>query len=135
MASIRREIRIAADAAGVWAAVRDFGAVHERVAPGFLTGCRMEDDGSVRVVSFSNGMQARERLVDLDDAGRRLVWSVIDGRPTHHNASMQIFADGDGQCRAVWIADLLPHELAQPIAAMIEHGLAAMKRTLERAAG
>jgi hypothetical protein len=135
MASIHKEVRIAADAADAWAAVRDFGAVHERVAPGFLTGCRMEDGGGVRVVSFANGMQARERLIDLDDAARRLVWSVVDGRPTHHNASMQIFADGDAQCRAVWIADLLPHELAEPIAAMIEQGLAAMKRTLERGGG
>ncbi len=37
MASIRREISIAADPAEVWDAIRDVGAVHRRVAPGFVT--------------------------------------------------------------------------------------------------
>ena len=135
MASIHKEIQIAAAADEVWAAVRDFGAVHKRVAPGFLTDCRLEPDGSARVVTFGNGMQARELLVDLDDKQRRLVWSVVGGRPTHHNASMQIFADGDDRSRAVWIADLLPNELAGAIGAMIEQGLDAMKKTLEHQSG
>jgi hypothetical protein len=42
---------------------------------------------------------------------------------------------GEGEAtRLVWIADLLPGEMAPAIAGMIEQGLAAMKRTLERAA-
>jgi carbon monoxide dehydrogenase subunit G len=132
MASIHKEIQIAARPEDVWNAVRDFGAVHKRVAPGFLTDCRMEPDGSARVVTFANALVARELLVDLDDNARRLVWSVVGGRPTHHNASMQIFPDGEDRSRVVWIADLLPNELAGPIGAMIEQGLGAMKQTLER---
>jgi hypothetical protein len=31
----------------------------------------------------------------------------------------------------VWIADLLPHELAPAITSMVEQGLAAMKRAME----
>ena len=50
------------------------------------------------------------------------------GRP-HHNASMQILADGDG-CRAVRIADLLPNDLAGPVAGMIDQGPAATQKTL-----
>jgi len=50
---------------------------------------------------------------------------------THHNASAQVFPDAAGS-RLVWIADLLPHALAPTIAGMIEQGLAAIKRTLER---
>jgi len=53
-------------------------------------------------------------------------------RLTHHNASMQVFDDGDRGSRVVWIADLLPSEIAGTIAAMIEEGLGAMKKTLER---
>jgi hypothetical protein len=52
-------------------------------------------------------------------------------RLTHHNASLQVAADGDGS-RVVWIADLLPNEVAGYIQAMIEQGMAVMKRTLER---
>ena len=130
MASIRKEVLIDAPAEHVWDAVRDVGAVHTRVAPGFLTGCRMEDAPLARVVSFANGIQARELIVDIDDVARRLVWSVVGGRMSHHNAAMQIVDDGDQRTRVVWIADLLPNELAPAIAGMIDQGLAAMQKTL-----
>jgi len=131
MASIRKEILIHHRADLVWDAVRDVGAVHTRVAPGFLTGCRLEDAPLARVVTFANGMEARELIVDVDDAARRLVWAVVGGRLTHHNASMQIVAEGAGRTRVVWVADLLPNELAPVIAGMIDQGLVAMKTTLE----
>jgi len=41
----------------------------------------------------------RELFVDLDDDARRLAWSVADGAFTHHNASAQVVADGDGTLR------------------------------------
>jgi hypothetical protein len=134
MASIRREMVITAQPADVWDAVRDVGAIHTRLAPGFVVDTKM--DGEARIVTFGNGLVARELIVDLDDNAQRLAWSVVGGRMTHHNASLQVFADGDNRCRAVWIADLLPNDIAGAIAGMIEQGMAAMKRTLEaRAAG
>jgi carbon monoxide dehydrogenase subunit G len=131
MASIHKEIAIEARPERVWDAVRDVGAIHERLAPGFVVNTVLEDGGAARVVTFGNGMVARELLVDCDDAARRLAWSVVGGRMTHHNASLQIFAEGEGS-RAVWIADLLPHELGPAIGGMIAQGLEAMKKTLER---
>jgi carbon monoxide dehydrogenase subunit G len=130
MASIHREILIHARPEKVWEAVRDVGAVHTRLAPGFVVDTRLE--AGARVVTFGNGMVARELIVDIDDDTRRLVWAVVGGRLTHHNASMQVFADGAEHSRAVWIADLLPHELAGDISAMIEQGMGVMKKTLER---
>jgi carbon monoxide dehydrogenase subunit G len=131
MASIHREIHIDAPAAEVWDAVRDVGAPHKRLAPGFLTDTCM--DGDARIVTFANGLVARELIVDVDDAARRLAWAVVGGRLTHHNASMQVFADGDERSRVVWIADLLPHELGGHIAGLIEQGLSVMQQTLARA--
>ena len=133
MASIRKEFHIEARPEEVWAAVRDVGMIHRRLVPGFVTDCRM--DGSARIVSFANGMSAREEIVDLDEQARRLVWSATGGPLTHHNASLQLFADGEHGTRAVWIADLLPNELAAPISAMIAAGASAMQRTLARTAG
>ena len=130
MASIHREIVIRADAAEVWDAVRDVGAPHKRLAPGFLVDTRLE--GEARVVTFANGLVARELIVDVDDRARRLVWAVVGGRLTHHNASLQVFADGEGCSRVVWIADLLPHELAGSISGLIEQGLGVMQQTLGR---
>jgi carbon monoxide dehydrogenase subunit G len=131
MASIRKEILVDARPERVWDALRDVGALHERVVPGFVVQTTLED--GARVVTFGNGMVARELIVDVDDEARRVVWAVVGGRFTHHNASVQVFADGPSRCRLVWIADLLPDAIAGDIRAMIEQAAAVMKPTLERA--
>lgn len=130
MASIRREVLIQARPDDVWAALRDVGALHERLAPGFVTDVRLEE--GARVVTFGNGLVVRELIVDVDDEARRLVWAAVGGQLTHHNASAQVFAEGPMQTRFVWVADLLPHALAPTIAAMMDQGMAAIKQTLER---
>ncbi len=129
MASIRKEILLESSAENVWAAVRDVGALHHRLVPGFVVDTRLEE--GARVVTFGNGMVVRELIVDLDDDARRLAWSARGGRLTHHNASVQVFADGPRRCRLVWIADLLPNELAGEIRAMIDQAAAVMKKTLD----
>src|SRR6266542_2220999 len=128
MASIHREILVEARAQDIWEAIRDVGAVHTRLAPGFVVDTQLEE--GARIVTFGNGMVARELIVDLDDAARLLSWSVVRGPMTHHNASLQVFDHGERGSRAVWLADLLPHELAGPIRAMIQQGMQTMKRTL-----
>ena len=129
MASIRREAFIEARPETAWSALRDIGALHTRLVPGFVVDTKLEE--GARVVTFGNGMVARELIVDVDDESRRVAWSVVGGRMTHHNASAQVFPEGRG-CRFVWIADLLPHELAPVITTMIEQGMAVIKKTLEQ---
>ncbi|RJG08801.1 SRPBCC family protein [Pseudomonas cavernicola] len=130
MASIRKEILIEDSPEHVWAAVRDVGAIHVRLVPGFVVDCRLEGDS--RIVTFANGMVVRELIVDINDDARRLVWAAVGGRFTHHNASLQVFAEGASHSRLVWIADLLPNDMAGAIEAMIQQGTIAMKHTLER---
>ena len=132
MASIRREIEIAVKPETAWESLRDVGAIHTRLARGFVTDVRMEDGD--RLVTFGNGAVVRERIVDVDDAAKRVAWSVVGAGLTHHNASAQVQGDG-GVTRFVWIADLLPDEAAPRIAAMIEQGLVAIRKTLESDAG
>ncbi len=127
MASIRREFQVDAPAGQVWDAFQDVGAVHTRLAPGFVTGCRRE--GEDRIVTFANGLVAREVIVDVDEAARRVAYSARSERLAHHHASFQVFADGVA-CRVVWIADLLPHAAAPAIAAMMDQGVAAMRKAL-----
>ena len=129
MASIRKEILLESSAENVWAAVRDVGALHHRLVPGFVVDTRLEE--GARIVTFGNGMVVRELIVNVDDDARRLAWSARGGRLTHHNASVQVFADGTRRCRLVWIADLLPNELAGEIRAMIDQAAAVMKKTLD----
>lgn len=129
MASIRREISIEVAPERAWDALRDIGALHTRLACGFVTDVKLEE--GARVVTFADGKVARELIVDVDDAQRRVAWSVVGSAMTHHNASAQVFDGGNGSTRFVWVADLLPHALAPAITGMIEAGLRAVKQTLE----
>lgn len=132
MASIHIERLIAAPAGQVWDAVRDVGALHTRLVPGFVTDTRLE--GDARIVTFGNGMVAREQLVDIDEARRRFAYSV-QGEPfEHHHATNQVFDDGDRRCRFVWVADLRPHALADMVEAMMNQGADVLKATMESAA-
>lgn len=131
MATIRVERQIDAPAEDVWDALRDWGAIHRRLVPGFVTDARL--DGDDRIVTFFNGAVVREVLVDSDDEQRRLVWSVVDGPYTHHSGVAQVFAEGEGS-RFVWTADLLPNEAAGPTGEMMEQGMEVLKKTQEAAA-
>ena len=132
MTSIRREVLIRAPAAQVWDAVRDVGALHRRLVPGFVVDTRLEP--GARVVTFGNGQVRRELILDIDDEERRLAWAIVDSPLRHYSASAQIFGAGPNACRFVWIADLLPDEMAGAVAGMIEQGLAVARDTLEKSA-
>jgi carbon monoxide dehydrogenase subunit G len=130
MASIHKDIAINARPEDVWAAVRDFGAVHQRLAPGFATDARL--DGDARVVTFHNGTVVREQLVNCDDARRRLVYAVISERVKHYSASVQVAADGEARTRMIWIVDILPNQIAPYIAGQMDQAVLAMQKALGR---
>ena len=131
MAAIHKEIEIGRSAEFVWDAIRDVGAIHKRLVPGFVVECKLED--GARIVTFANGMVARELIVSIDDERRRHSWSARTENLVHHNASAQVFPLGEDKCRVLWIADLLPNEAAPAVAAMIEQALHTMRQTLESA--
>ena len=129
MASIHKEALLGAPPDRVWEAVRDFGAVHTRLARGFVTDCTI--DGDARIVTFANGTTARELLIDCDDARRRLVYAIVGERIKQHSASFQIIDDGAGGSRFIWTVDVLPNEIAPYISAQMDLGMLAMKATLD----
>src|SRR5437899_10712242 len=99
MASIHKDVPIDAHPNDVWAAVRDFGAVHQRLVPGFVLDARL--DGNARIVTFANGTAARDLLVDCDDARPRLVSAVTSERAKQHSASVRVTADGATPRRSI----------------------------------
>ena len=130
MATIYKELTVQATAEDVWAAIRDVGAVHTRLAQKFVTDTRL--DGDSRLVTFENGAVIRERTITIDDERRRLAYSVVEWQTTHHNAAFQVIADGDRRTRIAWIADLLPDNLANLVDEQMSRGVEAIKRTMER---
>lgn len=133
MASITKEIVTRARHSEVWDAVRDIGALHTRLVPGFVTATEIIPGG--RRVTFGNGMIVDEPIIDSDDDAQRLAWTAVgDELPfRHYNASVQVF-EHEGGSRVVWTADLLPDEAAPSVEAMMAQGMEAMARTLDRAA-
>jgi carbon monoxide dehydrogenase subunit G len=130
MASIQKDIIIDARPEDVWDALRDFGALHTRLVPGFVLDTKL--DGDARIVTFANGTVAREVLVDCDNKKRRLVYAIKSERLTQHSASAQVFAESEGRSRVVWTADVLPHEIAPYMDAQMDLGAAAMQKALGR---
>ncbi|MFZ3008115.1 MAG: SRPBCC family protein [Phenylobacterium sp.] len=129
MATIHKEVIIDAPTDKVWAAIADVGALHTRLVPGFVIDTVLKDD--VRTVTFGNGMTAEETIITIDHAERRFVYSVSGGRLTQHSASNQVFAAGEGRCRFVWIADVLPHAAADTMGPMMAQGAQVLKATME----
>jgi carbon monoxide dehydrogenase subunit G len=134
MPTLSNQVTINASPETVWAAMRDIGALHTKLVPGFVTDTRLEGP-DVRVVTFFNGMTVREPIISVDDKARRIAWTVVgDDLPfTHYSSAAQVFAEGKGT-RVVWTADFLPAAPASFVAEMIEKGLAAMKQAFEKPA-
>jgi hypothetical protein len=130
MASITKEIIVRTSPGSAWDAIRDVGALHTRLVPGFVTATELIPGG--RRVTFGNGLVVDEPIIDSSDVARRLAWTANgESLPLrHYNASVQVF-ERSGGSRVVWIADLLPDEAAETVEAMMEQGMQVMRKTLE----
>jgi len=128
MATLHKDIFINAVPEQIWDAVRDIGALHTRLVPGFVRDTHVE--GQTRVVTFANGAVVREPIVSVDDERRRMAWTTEGGTTTHYNAVLEVRPEGTGS-RVVWTIDLLPNERAAAVSGMQDLGLAAMKKAFD----
>jgi hypothetical protein len=133
MATVQKEILTRARVEDVWNAIRDIGALHTRLVPGFVVATKLEP--GARIVTFGSGMTVREPIVTIDEERKRLVWSAQGGRATHYNSSARAETDADGGSKVIWISDFLPDSIAPDIDAAMTAGATVMKQTLDRLAG
>ena len=132
MGSLHHELIVEVNTDRAWSALREVGLAHRLFAGVLVAG---EFDGTVRTVTFANGLGTRERIVDVSDQQRRIAYSVVEGTPmTHHNASMQVTGDQEGRCRFVWIADFLPDAFGDTMLPLMRQGAEALKANLESGA-
>ena len=129
MGTVRKELTTRASGQAIWSAIQDIGALHTRLAPGFVIDTRLEP--GARLVTFANGVTVREAIVTIDETARRLVWGAQGSVTTHYNASVQVFEDQGLASRVVWVADFLPDSAASAIDAAMSAGMAAMQRALD----
>jgi len=130
MASIYKEFLVNASPQFVWEAIKDFGAVHARLAQGFVIDTKLA--GDTRTVTFANGFVVQEQVISISDETRRFVYHAVGGKASHHNAFFQVFPTPDGKSKVLWVTDLLPDEMQAPIEQMVELGSGAIQRTLEK---
>lgn len=133
MPTIRKDIVTLATAAQAWDAVRDVGALHTRLVPGFVTNTKIEP--GARVVTFANGIIVRELIVSLDEARQRLVWTAESKLTTHYNSSAEVISDEQGRTHVIWTSDFLPNEAGPQLDAMMSAGARAMQQALDQLAG
>lgn len=130
MSSIAVEISTEASPSAVWDAIRDIGALHTRLVPGFVVATELVPGG--RRVTFGNGKVVVEPIVSMNDDLRRLVWTAQGGvlGLAHYNGAVQVYPREIGGSRVVWTADVLPHDAAAPIGAMMREGAISMAAAL-----
>lgn len=131
MGSMTREVLTQASPDAVWDAIRDIGALHTRLVPGFVVNTQLVPGG--RRVTFSNGRTVEEPIVSSSDSLRRLVWTVKgeDSPFTHYNGSVQVHARAAGGSRIEWTADFLPDSAAATLEGLMNAGAAAMTQALQ----
>ncbi|MES2149475.1 MAG: SRPBCC family protein [Pseudomonadota bacterium] len=129
MAFLQNDIVIDCAPAVVWDAVRDVAALHTRLVPGLVSDTRI--DGDARIVRFASGVTVRERIIDVDETARRLVWSIVGAPFDYHQGVLQVFEAEGGRSRVVWTTDLLPASLLEAVRPNMDRGMTIMKHTLE----
>jgi hypothetical protein len=129
MPCIRRDVMVEVGIEEAWDALRRVGDARELFTP-VLADSRL--DGDVRSVRFASGMEARERILDVDETHRRVAYAVIDSPLAYHHASMHLETAGPGRCQFVWLTDFLPAEAAEMLTPLIDQGTAAFKQNVER---
>ena len=112
MTSIAVEISTEASPSAVWDAIRDIGALHTRLVPGFVVATELVPGG--RRVTFANGMMVVEAIVSLNEELHRLVWTTQGGSSgiSHYNSAVQVYPRETGGSRVVWMTDVLPDDAA-----------------------
>ena len=126
MASATAELTMSATPDAVWAVVRDFHGLDSWM-PGIE---KSEADGDDRLLSMM-GMTIRERLVKLDEDGKALTYSIVDGAPVEsHEATITVHPDGGGS-RVTWDVTATPDDVAALMQGLYQGALEALQAQAE----
>lgn len=127
MASIVKEIDVAASADQAWMKVADAGGVDKLV--GMITACRL--DGDIRYCTMADGSKVVERVIAIDHRNRRLAYTITEGPIPleYHSASMQV-KDGGSGALLIWTWDFKPDELSGAVGPLMEAAADSMKAAL-----
>jgi hypothetical protein len=134
MASVEEHIHIPASPDEVWRTVRDFGAIDEYVPPITSATLSGEGVGAERTLTLADGGQVVERLDAVDDEGRTLRYSIVDGPlpVTDYDGRLSVEAVDASSCEVTWastftVVDAPADEIAATFAELYAAGLAGLQ--------
>ena len=119
--AVECELKVSADDA--WAAVGDFAGVGV-IFPDLES---LEIEGDDRILGMF-GMKIRERMIERDDAGRRLVYSITEGVPVDsHKGIVTVEEVGSGS-KVIWAWEVTPDEMSDLMGASYSGALEQLKK-------
>jgi len=130
MTMIRRTFTVHASPDAAWDVFRDIGAVHTRLAPGFVTDTVVLAPDKRRV-TFANGAIVTEQIVSLDDDDRRLAYTILERAAEHHHASFEVLPHDEG-AMVVWTTDVLRGPAAETFRATMVAAVPVIAAALSR---
>jgi Polyketide cyclase / dehydrase and lipid transport len=127
MASITKTIPAAAGSKVAWQKISDIGAVDKLVD--MIASCSL--DGDMRTCTLPDGQAIKERVITVDEAAKRVVYSVTEGPlpMEFHCASVQV-TEENTQTIVVWTVDVKPDEMAAPLSEMMDGAAQSMAAIL-----
>ncbi len=117
MATIYKRFVLDTSADSAWQKVRATQNVHELF--GMLVDARV--DGDQRVCRTTDGGELVERIITVDDAARRIAYTITDSPFgfEFHSASWQISEHG-GETVFEWFTDVKPDPIAEVLDVVID---------------
>jgi carbon monoxide dehydrogenase subunit G len=128
MAEGRAEVSIDRSPDDVWKFVREFGGL-DTWMPGVET-CVV--DGDVRTIGMM-GIEIKEQLRGIDDAARRISYSVVESPMSNmesHQATIAVDPEGSGS-HVTWSVEVAPDELLGLFVPVYEGSVVELKKKLE----
>jgi carbon monoxide dehydrogenase subunit G len=123
----KAEIDINRSADATWAIVGDFGGIGTWM-PG-IDSCRVESEDRILETM---GMTITEHLVNTDETGRALTYSIAGGAPVEsHQAVITVTPVGE-TCQVTWDVEATPDEMADLMVTVYQQALDALKAHLEK---
>ncbi len=124
MASICRKVRLRLSPSQLWEKVADVGGISQ-----LLDGVQHSSvHGSTRACTLEDGAQLEETILGVDHEQRRVAYTITKAPfPLEfHAASMQVLDEGE-EATLVWVADVKPDAMSEPIGQLMGAELARLQ--------
>jgi uncharacterized membrane protein len=119
-------IDIDGNADAVWTLIADFGGIGTWM-PG-IDSCKVQ--GENRVIE-TMGMTITERLVDKDETGRALTYSIVEGAPVESHKAVITVTPAGSSSHVTWDVEATPDEMADLMTTIYQQALEALKSRVE----